>query len=58
MPQPIYTFDYTTDAGKPAFGCVSGRSEKEARTRLKRRYTLSDTEVSRAQLRSKTPNKK
>lgn len=51
MQQPVYTFDYTTDDNVAAFGCVSGRTEKEAKSRLKRRYQLSETELATATLR-------
>jgi len=55
MRQPIYTFDYTDSHGTAQFGCVSGRSEKEARSRLKRRYRLSDTELKTATVRPQRP---
>ena len=51
MRQPIFTFDYTTDDNEATFGCASGRTEKEARGRLKRRYGLSDSEVATARVR-------
>lgn len=53
MRQPIFTFDYTTDENKATFGFASGRTEKEARSRLKRRYKLSDREVKTATVRVK-----
>lgn len=53
MRQPIHTFDFTQDSGESSFGCVSGRTEKEALSRLKQRYKLTASELATAAPRTK-----
>ena len=45
MKQPIHGFDWKKESGEAGFGFVSGRTEKEAITRLKRRYQLTRSEL-------------
>jgi hypothetical protein len=45
MRQPIHGFNWATDAGEASIGFASGRTEKEAKSRLKRRYKLSESEM-------------
>jgi len=45
MRQPVYGFDWTRDDRTDGFGFASGRTVKEARSRLRRRYKLSAQEV-------------
>ena len=42
----MHRFNWTSDAGKPSFGFVTGRTEKEAKYRLKKRHKLSQSEMS------------
>jgi hypothetical protein len=52
MRQPIHGFNWTTDAGEASIGFVSGRAEKEAKSRLKRRYKLSESEMQRVVIKA------
>ena len=45
MRQPMHGFDWKKDSGEAGFGFVSGRTEKEAISRLKRRYRLTQSEL-------------